>query len=92
MLGNWSFGDYFKEEAIDWAWELLTGVWGIDPERLHATYFEGDANEGLEPDLEARDLWLKYLPAVACASRQQEGQLLGDGRRRPMWALLGNSL
>ena len=63
MLGNWSFGDYFKQEAIDWAWELLVNVWGIDPKRLHATYFEGDAAEGLEPDLEARDLWLKHLPA-----------------------------
>ncbi|MEZ6192198.1 MAG: alanine--tRNA ligase [Phycisphaerales bacterium] len=63
MLGNWSFGDYFKKEAIDWAWELLTKVWKIDPKRLHATYFEGDASEGLEPDLEARDLWLKHLPA-----------------------------
>ncbi len=63
MLGNWSFGDYFKEEAIDWAWELLTKVWKLDPERLHATYFEGDANENLEPDVEAKTLWEKYLPA-----------------------------
>ena len=62
MLGNWSFGDYFKKEAIEWAWELLTGVWGIDPTRLHATYFEGDAEDGLEPDNEARDLWLMLLP------------------------------
>ena len=62
MLGNWSFGDYFKAEAIDWAWELLTGVWGLDPERLHATYFEGDPAEGLEPDHEARDLWRRHLP------------------------------
>ena len=63
MLGNWSFGDYFKKDAIDWAWQLLVEVWGIDKDRLHATYFEGDASEGLEPDLEARDLWLQYLPA-----------------------------
>jgi len=62
MLGNWSFGDYFKKEAIAWAWELLTDVWGVDGSRLHATYFEGDADEGLEPDTEARDLWLKILP------------------------------
>ena len=62
MLGNWSFGDYFKAEAIEWAWELLTKVWGIDGTRLHATYFEGDASEGLEPDTEARDLWLEILP------------------------------
>ena len=62
MLGNWSFGDYFKKEAIAWAWELLVDIWGIDPERLHATYFEGDEAEGLAPDLEARDLWLQFLP------------------------------
>jgi len=62
MMGNWSFGDYFKTEAIEWAWDLLTNVWGIDATRLHATYFEGDASEGLEPDTEARDLWLKILP------------------------------
>ena len=62
MLGNWSFGDYFKAEAIAWAWELLTDVWGLDPERLHATYFEGDPAEGLEPDAEARELWLRFLP------------------------------
>jgi len=57
MLGNWSFGDYFKKEAIQWAWELLTEVWGIDKARLHATYFQGDQAEGLEPDSEAADLW-----------------------------------
>ncbi|MCO6438237.1 MAG: alanine--tRNA ligase [Phycisphaerae bacterium] len=57
MLGNWSFGDYFKKEAIEWAWELLTAVWGIDKSRLHATYFEGDAHDGLEPDSEAAALW-----------------------------------
>ena len=57
MLGNWSFGDYFKKEAIAWAWELLTQDWGLDKTRLHATYFGGDAAEGLEPDTEARDLW-----------------------------------
>ncbi|HNQ24481.1 MAG TPA: alanine--tRNA ligase [Phycisphaerae bacterium] len=57
MLGNWSFGDYFKKEAIAWAWELLTKVWGIDKTRLHATYFQGDPAEGLEPDSEAAELW-----------------------------------
>ena len=57
MLGNWSFGDYFKKEAIEWGWELLTKVWGIDKTRLHATYFEGRPDAGLEPDNETRDLW-----------------------------------
>src|SRR6516225_9590470 len=57
MLGNWSFGDYFKKEAIAWAWELLTEVWGLDKERLHATVFAGDAAEGLQADDEALELW-----------------------------------
>ncbi len=62
MLGNWSFGDYFKEETIAWAWESLTVTFGINPERLYATYFGGDPDLGLEPDNEARDLWLRFLP------------------------------
>jgi alanyl-tRNA synthetase len=63
MLGNWSFGDYFKAEAIEWAWELLTGVWKVDSSRLHATYFKGDKAHGIEPDEEARRLWTKFLPS-----------------------------
>ncbi len=63
MLGNWSFGDYFKAEAIQWAWELVTDVWKIDPDRLYATYFEGNPAQGLDPDREAYQLWNKYLPA-----------------------------
>ncbi|GJP49906.1 hypothetical protein CLOM_g9062, partial [Closterium sp. NIES-68] len=63
MLGNWSFGDYFKQEAITWAWELLTQVYKLPEDRLYATYFGGDEKLGLEPDLEARDIWLTVLPA-----------------------------
>lgn len=59
MLGNWSFGDYFKQEAIQYSWDLLTKVYRLDPDRLYVTYFEGDAQGGLEPDLEAKELWLK---------------------------------
>ena len=62
MLGNWSFGDYFKKEAIAWAWELLTKEYGLDPGRLYATVFEGDPAENLEPDNEAREIWKQYLP------------------------------
>lgn len=58
MLGNWSFGDYFKKEAINMAWDLLTKVYGLDPDRLYVTYFEGNAELGLEPDLEAKQLWI----------------------------------
>ncbi len=57
MLGNWSFGDYFKREAIAWAWELLTKEWKIDKSRLHATVFEGDPEQGLAADDEAAELW-----------------------------------
>lgn len=59
MLGNWSFGDYFKKDAIEMAWELLTKVYGLDPSRLYVTYFEGNPALGLEPDLEAKELWKK---------------------------------
>lgn len=62
MLGNWSFGDYFKKEAIEWAWELLTEVYKLDKDRLYATVFEGYAEDNLEMDSEAKNLWLKYLP------------------------------
>lgn len=57
MLGNWSFGDYFKKEAIAWAWELLTEVYQLDKDRLYVTIFEGDEREGLERDMEAYDFW-----------------------------------
>ncbi|KAJ9708025.1 hypothetical protein PVL29_000201 [Vitis rotundifolia] len=62
MLGNWSFGDYFKKEAIEWAWELLTKVYKLPTDRFYATYFGGDEKSGLSPDTEARDMWLKFLP------------------------------
>ena len=63
MLGNWSFGDYFKHEAIDWAWEYLTEVLHLSPERLYVTVFEGASAEGLERDDEAAGIWAKHLPA-----------------------------
>ena len=62
MLGNWSFGDYFKTEAIDWAWELLTEVYKIDKTKLYATVFEGSEEDGTALDTEARIAWLKHLP------------------------------
>ncbi|MBP7245546.1 MAG: alanine--tRNA ligase, partial [Bacteroidia bacterium] len=61
MLGNWSFGDYFKEEAIEWAWELLTKVYELPKDRLYVTVFEGDAKENLAFDQEAFDFWKKWI-------------------------------
>ncbi len=63
MLGNWSFGDYFKAEAISWAWELLTEVYKIDKSKLYATVFEGSAEDGTALDEEARQAWMKLMPA-----------------------------
>ena len=62
MLGNWSFGDYFKKEAIEWAWEYLVDVLKLDPARLYATVFEGSPEEGLQRDDEAASYWEKFLP------------------------------
>lgn len=62
MLGNWSFGDYFKKEAIDYAWEFLTEVMKLDPKRLYATVFEGDAKDKTEADLDAKEYWKSHLP------------------------------
>ncbi len=78
MLGNWSFGDYFKQEAIDWAWELITKVWGFPKERLYATYFGGD--DKMPADTEAQKMWLKYLPAdhVVPGNRKDNFWMMGD--------------
>ncbi len=61
MLGNWSFGDYFKKEAIEWAWEFLTGRMKLDPERIYVTVFEGDEKDGVERDQEAAEIWARLL-------------------------------
>ncbi len=66
MLGNWSFDDYFKKEAISWAWELLTEVFHMPAERLYATYFGGDDLQGLPPDDEAKEIWCDY-PTTICS-------------------------
>ncbi|MDZ8118106.1 alanine--tRNA ligase [Pontiella agarivorans] len=78
MLGNWSFGDYFKQEAIDWSFELITKVWGFPAERVYATYFGGD--EKSEADLEAKEMWLKLLPPerVVPGNRKDNFWMMGD--------------
>jgi alanyl-tRNA synthetase len=80
MLGNWSFGDYFKKEAIEWAWELLTIVLKIDPEILYVTVFEGDEADGLPEDKEAFDQWKKWVPAerILLGSKKDNFWEMGD--------------
>jgi len=80
MLGNWSFGDYFKKEAIEWAWELLTGVLGIEKNNLFVTVFGGDSHDGLGPDDEAKELWKKFVPEerILYGSKKDNFWEMGD--------------
>lgn len=80
MLGNWSFGDYFKKEAIECAWELLVDVYKLDPERLYATVFEGDDADNLEADAEAEELWKQFLPSdrILRANKKDNFWEMGD--------------
>jgi alanyl-tRNA synthetase len=78
MLGNWSFGDYFKKEAIEWAWELLTEVFKIDKDNLYVTVFEGAENEGLEKDNEAYEHWKKWIP---------ESRILTGNKKDNFWEM-----
>ena len=78
MLGNWSFGDYFKEEAIEWAWELLTEVYKIDKSRLYVTVFEGDPSENLPFDQDAFDFWKKWI---------SEDRILRGNKKDNFWEM-----
>ncbi|MEM8938883.1 MAG: alanine--tRNA ligase [Bacteroidota bacterium] len=78
MLGNWSFGDYFKAEAIDWAWELLTKHFQLPKDRFYATIFEGDISEGLDRDREAADCWKKFL---------NEDKILNGSKKDNFWEM-----
>jgi alanyl-tRNA synthetase len=80
MLGNWSFGDYFKEDAINWAWELLHDVLKIPADRMYASIFEGSTDDKLERDVEAFDLWRKFLPAdqIINGSKKDNFWEMGD--------------
>ncbi|MCX6247704.1 MAG: alanine--tRNA ligase [Bacteroidetes bacterium] len=80
MLGNWSFGDYFKKDAIEWGWELLTEVYKIDKSRLYVTVFEGDAADGLAKDQEAYDFWKLWIPEerILLGSRKDNFWEMGD--------------
>ena len=78
MLGNWSFGDYFKEEAIAWAWELLTEVFKIPTDRLYVTVFEGDQSEGLEFDRDSFHIWKKYI---------SEDRIINGNKKDNFWEM-----
>ncbi len=80
MLGNWSFGDYFKVEAIEWAWELLTQVYKLPQERLYVTVFGGDDAQGLQADEEAKTFWKKYVPEdrILYGSKKDNFWEMGD--------------
>ncbi len=78
MLGNWSFGDYFKKEAIKWAYEFLVKEMGIDPERLYVTVFEGSKEDALDLDLEAKDYWKDYLP---------EDRIINGSKKDNFWEM-----
>ncbi len=78
MLGNWSFGDYFKEQAIDWAWELLVDVFKIPKDRLYATVFEGSKDDNLDKDNEAFNFWKKHLP---------ENRIINGSKKDNFWEM-----
>jgi len=78
MLGNWSFGDYFKKEAIEWAWELLTSVFGLEKDRLYVTVFGGDKADGLEPDNEAYNFWRQIV---------SENRILYGSKKDNFWEM-----
>ena len=78
MLGNWSFGDYFKKEAIAWAWELLTEVYGIDENQIYVTVFEGDKEDGTERDIEAYDCWKQHI---------SEERILNGNKKDNFWEM-----
>ncbi len=78
MLGNWSFGDYFKEDAIAWSWELLHDKLGLKKDRLYATVFGGDEKDGLASDEEARNFWRKYLP---------DNQIINGSKKDNFWEM-----
>ncbi len=91
MLGNWSFGDYFKEESIAWGWELSLEGFGFDPERIWVTVFEGDEELGLGPDEEAIEIWKRIgVPDERIVLLPRVGELLAGRSDRAVRAVLGD--
>jgi alanyl-tRNA synthetase len=83
MLGNWSFGDYFKKEAITWAWELLTEVYGLPKDRLYVTVFGGDKKDNLPVDEEAKELWKQFV---------SEDRILHGSKKDNFWEMVSKVL
>ncbi|KAH8920241.1 hypothetical protein BT69DRAFT_1245614 [Atractiella rhizophila] len=82
MMGNWSFGDYFKKEAISWSWELLTSTYGLEKDRLYVTYFQGDESQGLLPDDEAKEIWRDIVGVP-------ESNIVKGNMKDNFWAEMG---
>ena len=78
MLGNWSFGDYFKEDAIKWSWELFTKVYKIDPKKLYVTIFEGDQDDETKKDNESLKVWEQLIPSE---------QIINFGKKDNFWEM-----
>ena len=78
MLGNWSFGDYFKNEAIEWSWELLTDVYKLNPDQIYVTIFGGDEKDGLDSDKEAYEIWKKII---------DENRILACDKKDNFWEM-----
>ena len=87
MLGSWSFGDYFKEEAIDLAWEFLVDVCRLEKDRIYVTVFEGAKDDKLSKDEETLKFWRKHLEDDRILNGNKKDNFLGDGRNWTLWSL-----
>ncbi len=90
MLGNWSFGDYFKREAISWAWELLTKVYKLPKDRLYVSVFGGDEKDNMPLDTETEAIWLEFVPKEKIIYGSKKDNFWENGRNWSLWSLFRN--